>query len=104
MRLDIRELATEEFLGSVACQILDVVVVFTATVVPGAGIAFRILVRHPRTHGMHHLWAHMVLRGDQLERSSAADRLHPRGSRRRLDHGIPAIQKPPRKVHPLKSG
>ena len=48
-------------------QRLDLVHDLAASVVAGAGIAFGVFVGQNRTHGLHHLVADEVLRGNQLD-------------------------------------
>ena len=48
-------------------EVLDLVDDLAAAVVAGRGVTLGVFVGQNRTHGFHHLVAHEVLRGDQLD-------------------------------------
>ena len=75
MRLHVRELGTEEFLGAVAREILDDVDVFAAAVVAAAGVALGVLVGQDAALCLQHRARDEVLGGDHLQRVALTTQL-----------------------------
>ena len=67
VRLDVGPLRTVEFAKTLDGQRLHFVNHLATSVVTCSGVTFGILVREHRAHGLHHLIADEVLRGDQLD-------------------------------------
>ena len=67
VRLDVGVARVEERLGALPRQVLDLVHVLAAAVVPPPGVALGVLVREHGPHGRDHLGRGVVLGGDQLE-------------------------------------
>ncbi len=65
--LHVGVLGTVEFAEALDGQALHLIDHFAAAVVAGRGITLGVLVGQHRPHGLHHLVAHEVFRGDQLD-------------------------------------
>ena len=65
--LDVGILGAEQLLDAVDGQVLGLVDTLAAAIVAVAGIALGIFVGQAAAHGLHHLLAHEVLAGDQLD-------------------------------------
>ena len=67
VRLDIRVIGPEEFLGAFDGEVLDNVDVFAAAVPSASRVALGILIGEAGALGLHHSLAGEVLRRDQLD-------------------------------------
>ena len=67
VRLHIGILCAKQLAEALACDILALVYYFTTAVVALAWITLGVLVGEDTTHSLHHLLAHEVLTGNQLD-------------------------------------
>ncbi len=67
MRLNVGIVGTEQLSGAFDGQLLDLVDVLATAVVTLAGIALCVLVGQAAALRLHHAFAGVVLRGDQLD-------------------------------------
>ncbi len=67
MGLNVGVIGAEERFGPVSCQVLGDVNNLTASVIPPAGVPFRVLVGHDRTHGFEHSFRNNVLGCDEFD-------------------------------------
>ena len=77
MRLNVRVVCPEEFLGSVDRERFDFIDFFTATVIAAARVALSILVSQNRPDGFENRLGHKIFRRDQFDRKSLAATLSP---------------------------
>ena len=67
VRLDVGMLRPKQFFCPVSRNIFNNIDVFAATVLPSAGIPFRIFIGQYTSDGLHHSWTRVVLAGDHLQ-------------------------------------
>ena len=67
MGLHIGIIGTEQLFGAVDGQLFRDIDVLTATVIPFAGITFRVFIGQQAALGLHHPWAGVVFGGDKFD-------------------------------------